>query len=462
LVKLHQSEIEEIVRLHHTSGKGRSLGLGGMGMFLARSIGERTSQILQASPPAASQGFFFKLSTRSAKDSCFYKEQKVMSAIANAGAAAEEPLSRCQARTTKDIVSAMIGSERIGSDCDAFLKWKVKPEKKRPLYLVLQPWLSFPAKHEFRCWVFAGEVKAINPVAYTIHIPSLEDESVRNDISDAAEEIVATTHALLPWPHYILDIIYDEATGRASICEYNPWGPHSSTGSQLFSWEMDRDILFGPPRPAHKKPEFRVLRPGMKMGSMFDLYLHRKYFEPSETFLRAVQEATQECPCCPREGSAVRPETQVVPFAKRLSSKEGGSSPPVASAITCFPCVRNNSNHPLKMALLVRDDLNMGKGKMACQCSHASIGCFQRASALVPTDVAAWLATGQLKVALSVFSSAELADFRLEAGSRGIPYFMAVDAGRTQLKEGTKSVLAIGPAPSDIIDSLCGRLSLHE
>ncbi|PIK56816.1 putative peptidyl-tRNA hydrolase 2, mitochondrial [Apostichopus japonicus] len=32
-----------------------------------------------------------------------------------------------------------------------------------------------------------------------------------------------------------------------------------------------------------------------------------------------------------------------------------------------------------KMVLVVRQDLKMGKGKVAAQCSHAAVGCYKRA-----------------------------------------------------------------------------------
>ena len=43
-------------------------------------------------------------------------------------------------------------------------------------------------------------------------------------ITAAATQMVEATHHLLPWEHYILDIIYNEEADTASICEYNPWG----------------------------------------------------------------------------------------------------------------------------------------------------------------------------------------------------------------------------------------------
>jgi PTH2 family peptidyl-tRNA hydrolase len=35
-----------------------------------------------------------------------------------------------------------------------------------------------------------------------------------------------------------------------------------------------------------------------------------------------------------------------------------------------------------------------------------------------------------------------------------------MDAGRTQIASGTRTVLALGPAPKDLIDSVAGHLKL--
>ena len=41
-----------------------------------------------------------------------------------------------------------------------------------------------------------------------------------------------------------------------------------------------------------------------------------------------------------------------------------------------------------------------------------------------------------------------------------LPWFVVADAGRTQIAAGSKTVLAIGPAPKSHIDAITGGLSL--
>ena len=43
----------------------------------------------------------------------------------------------------------------------------------------------------------------------------------------------------------------------------------------------------------------------------------------------------------------------------------------------------------------------------------------------------------------------------------GIPTYFVVDAGRTQIPEGSKTVLGIGPAPESLIDSVTGPAGSH-
>ncbi|KAF5398005.1 Peptidyl-tRNA hydrolase 2 mitochondrial [Paragonimus heterotremus] len=61
-----------------------------------------------------------------------------------------------------------------------------------------------------------------------------------------------------------------------------------------------------------------------------------------------------------------------------------------------------------KMVLVVRTDLNMGKGKIAAQCSHAAVSCFQYAQAHNPSLLATWEEQGQPKIVLKSESLHEL------------------------------------------------------
>lgn len=66
--------------------------------------------------------------------------------------------------------------------------------------------------------------------------------------------------------------------------------------------------------------------------------------------------------------------------------------------------VKNYSNigGDFKMLLIVRNDLKMGKGKIAAQCGHASVGAFETAQAKMPGVLRRWQNTGCAKIALKV------------------------------------------------------------
>lgn len=46
------------------------------------------------------------------------------------------------------------------------------------------------------------------------------------------------------------------------------------------------------------------------------------------------------------------------------------------------------------------------------------------------------------------------------AEEQGIFTFVVVDAGRTQIAAGSRTVLAIGPAPKTLVDQITGHLKL--
>ncbi len=121
-----------------------------------------------------------------------------------------------------------------------------------------------------------------------------------------------------------------------------------------------------------------------------------------------------------------------------------------------------------KMALVVRTDLGMGRGKGCAQCAHAAVQCYMRASASAKGVggplLAQWLAQGQKKVVLRTASAsggeAELARLEREAREVGLVTCMVRDAGRTQLERGTPTVLGLGPGPEDEVDHVTGHLKL--
>lgn len=47
-----------------------------------------------------------------------------------------------------------------------------------------------------------------------------------------------------------------------------------------------------------------------------------------------------------------------------------------------------------------------------------------------------------------------------KAAAAGMPTYIVCDAGRTQIPAGSQTVLAIGPAPKSLVDSVTGHLKL--
>lgn len=111
--------------------------------------------------------------------------------------------------------------------------------------------------------------------------------------------------------------------------------------------------------------------------------------------------------------------------------------------------------------LLIRTDINMGKGKVAAQCCHAALSAHKHALRHAPNLLSAWEADGQAKVTLRVTSETEL-NALLDAARRANLIAVSIrDAGRTQVISGTKTVGAIGPGPAKLIDCVTGHLKLY-
>mmetsp|Transcript_5124 Transcript_5124/g.12259 ORF Transcript_5124/g.12259 Transcript_5124/m.12259 type:complete len:180 (+) Transcript_5124:66-605(+) len=115
---------------------------------------------------------------------------------------------------------------------------------------------------------------------------------------------------------------------------------------------------------------------------------------------------------------------------------------------------------PYKMVLCVNQELGMGKGKIAAQCSHAAVGCYKRASKQCPKGLKAWEHTGCAKIALKCPTQDELELIAAKAMERDIPMYLVEDAGRTQIAAGSRTVLGLGPAPTYVFEDITSHLKL--
>jgi PTH2 family peptidyl-tRNA hydrolase len=63
-------------------------------------------------------------------------------------------------------------------------------------------------------------------------------------------------------------------------------------------------------------------------------------------------------------------------------------------------------------------------------------------------------------VVLEVENELELIELYMRAKKAQLPTSLIRDAGLTEIPPNTITVIAIGPAPENLIDELCGKLKL--
>jgi len=115
---------------------------------------------------------------------------------------------------------------------------------------------------------------------------------------------------------------------------------------------------------------------------------------------------------------------------------------------------------PSKMVLVVRGDLKMGKGKIASQCSHATLMAYKKGLKVSPKIVEAWECIGQPKVVVKAPSIEEIERLVKVAANEDVLTCTVCDAGRTQVDPGSVTVLAVGPGDTASVDRVTGHLKL--
>lgn len=111
----------------------------------------------------------------------------------------------------------------------------------------------------------------------------------------------------------------------------------------------------------------------------------------------------------------------------------------------------------MKQVMVVRNDLKMGKGKIAAQCCHGSLGAYKKTN---PEKIRKWENEAYAKVVCKVNSLEELLELKKQAIINKVSYYLVVDAGRTKVPTSTTTVLALGPDEDEILDKITGDLKL--
>jgi len=114
----------------------------------------------------------------------------------------------------------------------------------------------------------------------------------------------------------------------------------------------------------------------------------------------------------------------------------------------------------MKQVIVIRTDLEMGKGKMCSQAAHASLSAAMECKEKAKTIFEVWYRDSQAKIVLKVNSEEDLLDIYMKVLKAKIPYALIKDAAHTQLKEPAYTTLGIGPWFEDGINKITGELKL--
>lgn len=120
----------------------------------------------------------------------------------------------------------------------------------------------------------------------------------------------------------------------------------------------------------------------------------------------------------------------------------------------------SDSHGDMKFVIVVRQDLKMGKGKIAAQCSHAAVAAYKQLSKRKPDLLKEWESAGQTKVVVKCTTEEELLALYDHARILELTTSLIHDAGRTQIMSGSRTVLGVGPGREELVNKVTGHLKL--
>lgn len=118
------------------------------------------------------------------------------------------------------------------------------------------------------------------------------------------------------------------------------------------------------------------------------------------------------------------------------------------------------ADEEIKQVIIIRMDLEMGKGKLAAQAAHASLMSYFEAEKEDKSIAKEWLDTGEKKIVLKVSDQDSLEKLYKAFKFKKVPCALVSDAGMTQLPPGSKTALGIGPWHASKIDEFTSGLKL--
>jgi hypothetical protein len=193
---------------------------------------ERVQLILEESGVTPEDQIFVRLGATSAKDSW---------AVLQGVPTMKPPPMKPEAEL---VLRRLLTSGRVVGRLLALSEgfWAADPGEA----LVIQRWCeNIECRREFRVFCYKGRVTA---VSQDIWWEKLEmHEKYSDGFVEAIVELWDNVKALVPFHTCTMDVLmtYEKPKWKAQIVEFNGFGAHLNTGSDLFHWVHDAHILHG-------------------------------------------------------------------------------------------------------------------------------------------------------------------------------------------------------------------------
>ncbi|CAF4147638.1 unnamed protein product [Rotaria socialis] len=246
-------------------------------------IKERLQKTIDQAFPDT-KNFFAKTSSRSAKDTCIFKED-FLQIYRRELSKFPDPLqenSRITALLTAaflslcvtsaaDVLSMFIISERIYQDMLLATEAQNTADSLFKENIILRPFIPIDVDMEFRGFVFQRRLTCISQYNYLIYSQRLCEwkDNILEKILSFFNDIVRIKLNQYKSNSYVIDFALakgdDESVNsmKVWVIELNPF--METTDGALFSWQHERDVLEGQANENKDKTLFRIterVRPG--------------------------------------------------------------------------------------------------------------------------------------------------------------------------------------------------------
>ncbi|EOA32507.1 hypothetical protein CARUB_v10015788mg [Capsella rubella] len=120
---------------------------------------------------------------------------------------------------------------------------------------------------------------------------------------------------------------------------------------------------------------------------------------------------------------------------------------------------KTKSKEPLEIERLADFRKKIQNGKIAAQCSHATLGLYKKLLQRATRALDRWEYCAQPKVVVKIESEGEMLVLQGRAKSFQLPTHITTDAGKTQIAPNSRTVMAI-LGPVDSVDEVTSGLKL--